>query len=105
MGANVCDSPYLWNDSAFGGSAQVNFEIQQAMILFNSHDFGHVQVSVVQQLELAPEIEIDQPLNRAMRRDNARLDTRIAYGFFHFDPFLVLPVLWTAQRDRQPFSG
>jgi hypothetical protein len=53
---------YVWSDSAFGGPAQVNFEIQQAMILFNSHDFGHVQVSVVQQLELAPEIEIDQPL-------------------------------------------
>jgi len=105
MGANVCNSPYLSSDSAFGGPAQVNLEIQQAMILFNSHDFGHVQVSVVQQLELAPEIEIDQPLNRAMRRDNARLDTRIAYGSLHFDPFLVLSDLWTAQRDRQSLSG
>ncbi len=66
MGANECDSPSVSNNSAFGGPAQVNFEIQQAMILFNSHDFGHVQVSVVQQLELAPEIEIDQPLNRAI---------------------------------------
>src|SRR5258708_1093433 len=105
MGANECDSPSVSNDSAFGGPAQVNFEIQQAMILFNSHDFGHIEVSVVQQLELAPEIEVKQSQNRAMRCDNARLDACPAYGLLHFDPLLILSDLWAAQRDRQSFSG
>src|SRR5229473_14577 len=81
--------------------AQVNFKVQEAAILLDGHDFGHVEMSVIQQLKLAPEVEVNEPLRRAMWRDNARVDACIAYGLLDFNPFLVLSNLGTAQGDRQ----
>ncbi len=89
-----CNFQYEW--LAFGGPAQINFKVQEAAILFDSHNFGHVEMSAVQQFELAPKVKIKKSLYRAMRRDNACLDACVAYGLLDFNPFLILSDLWTA---------
>jgi len=44
-------------DSVFGGPAQVNFEIHKAAILFDGHYFGYVQMSGIDEFELASQVE------------------------------------------------
>src|ERR1700674_2787594 len=105
MRANLCDSPSVSNGSVFGGPAQVNFEIHKAAILFDGHYFGYVEMSGIDEFELASQVEKEKPLHRAMWRDDARLHPCFPYGLLHFRPFLVPSGLRAAQGDGQPFAG
>src|SRR6266404_6809176 len=105
MRANLCDSPSVSKDSVFGGPAQVNFEIHKAAILFDGHYFGYVQMSGIDEFELASQVEKEKSLHRAVRSDDARLHPCIPYGLLDFRPFLVSSSLRAAQGDGQPFAG
>src|SRR5258708_33022563 len=105
MRANLCDSRSVSSGSAFAGAAQVNLEVQKAAILFDSDYFGYVEMSCIQKLELAPEVEIKKSLHRAMRSADARLHPRIATGLFYFRQFLVPPGLRAPQGDGHRLPG
>src|SRR5260370_20597627 len=70
--AQTCAAGHVFQlFSAFRGSAKVNFEVQEAVILFDGHDFRNVQMRGIQKLELASQVEIKESLHRAMRSNDA----------------------------------
>jgi hypothetical protein len=63
--------------SAFRGPAQINLEVHEAAILFDGQDLRHVEMSGIEKLELASQVEIKEPLHSAVRRDDAGLNNRV----------------------------
>src|SRR6266852_308895 len=105
MHANLCDSPFDSSGSVFCGPTQVNLEVQEAAILLDGHDFGNIEMSCIQKLELASQVEVQESLHGAMRSDDARLHTCVLYGLLHFSPMSVMPDLWSSRGKGKLFSG
>src|SRR5712692_10476216 len=105
MRANLRDSHFDSSGSVFCGPTQVNLEIQEAAILFDGHDFGHIEMGRIQKLELASQIEVQESLHSAMRSDDARLHTCVLYGLLHFRPMFVMPDLWSSRGKGKLFSS
>src|SRR5260370_32620296 len=105
MRANGRDSSCVSSASALGISAQINLEVHEAAILFDCQDVRHVEMSGVEKLELASQVEIKKSLHRAVWRDNARLHNCVLQGLFHFSPMFVMPNLWSSGGEGKLFSG
>src|SRR4029077_15655874 len=105
MRANWRDSSHVSTGSALGITAQINLEVHEAAILFDGQDVRHVEMSGIEKLELASQVEIKKPLHRAVRRDDARLHNRVLQGLLHFGPMFVMPDFWSPGGKRKLFSG
>src|SRR5260370_7940953 len=104
MGANLRDSPSISIDSVFGGPAQVNFEIHKAAIFLDGHYFGYVEMSGIEEFELASQVEKKKSLHRVVRSDDARLHPCIPYGLLGFRPVLSPSPLLAPQPPAPPFA-
>src|SRR5882762_11794104 len=99
------DSYVRLNGLMFRGPAQINFKIHKPVALLEGHDFRHIQMRRIQKIELTSKIEIEKPLRGAVWSDNAGLNTGVIQAFLHFNPFLVVSNLRSAEGDRKPLHG
>src|SRR5260370_19590715 len=104
-GSHSSDSRCVSRASAFGRPAQMTFEVHEAVISVDAQDFRHVEMSGIQKLELASQVEIKKSLHRAVWRDDARLHNCVLQGLFHFRPMFVMPDLWSSGGEGKLFSG
>src|SRR5215467_3534679 len=84
------------------GLAEINLEEHQAVVFFESDDVGNVQMGAAEQIELVLQVEIEQTLYGAVRRNDAGSNSRLTQFLLEFHPFLVAAYLWTADGDGEP---
>src|SRR5260370_30691308 len=72
---------------------EIDIEICQCSVSAHQHQIGHVEVSRIQQIKLALQVEVQQPLHCTMRGDDSCWDTGILCLPLSFTRVLVLVTL------------
>src|SRR6267154_2901608 len=90
--------------SVRGCAAEINVEKQEAMIFFERDELWNVKACVVEEIELALQIEIKQTFRGAVRGDNAVAEAGFFGGLRQFGPILVVTNL-VARRERNWEAG
>ena len=71
-------------------AAEVDVEKEQAVILFEGDEFWHIEARVVQKVELALQVEVEQAFGGAVRGDDAVAEAGFLGGFREFGPIFVV---------------
>src|SRR5580704_9708373 len=84
-------------------AAQVDIEESNSSAAGHLHELRHVKVRILQQVELVLQVEIEQPLHRAVRRHHAGGYARVLRLGLQLGPMFVSAAFGTAaHRKRNP---
>src|SRR5690242_437493 len=82
-------------------TAQVDFEIEQRMILLERAHIWNIEMRSVEQVELSLQIEIQQALHDMVRRNNAPRNRRLLRLLLRFHPVFVATDSCSPRRNRE----
>src|SRR5579864_3176792 len=80
---------------------EIDVEIRERAVAAHQHQIRHVEVRGLQQVELVLQIEIQEPLHRAVRRDDAGGHAGLLRFFLQVIPVLIFPASGYCDRYRQ----
>src|SRR5260370_13020311 len=85
------------NDLLASALTEIDVEVRQRPISAHQHQLGHVEASGIERIKLVLTVEVQQPLHRAICRNDASADARL----FCLPPQLIpLFVLSAARKSN-----
>ena len=82
-------------------AAEVDVEIGEGAGVIHFGDLGDVEVSGLEEIELAAEVEVEEALDGAVRGDDAGGDLGVVSFFFQFFPVLVAAAFFARKRNGE----
>ena len=82
-------------------AGEVDVEIGEGAGVVHFGDLRDVEVSGLEEIELAAEVEVEKALDGAVRGENAGGDLRVVGGFFEFVPVFVASALFCRKGDGE----